>query len=591
MAPKKHPYHAGNYAPIRTTLSFQPCSYEGSIPHELLGGQYVRNGSNPLQVDTSRNFHWFDGDGMLTGVFFERIAQTGVRPTFVNQYVRTDVHDAVARYPRLHHITPSVTTLISPTSTVFRVMMEVVRAMALIVASLWGLVARPIRRTSTANTNVLHHDGRVLATNETGPPMRVLLPSLRTVGWFTGSRAEGEPTDEKSQPYFGGPGVEGFFKEMTTAHPHVDPRTDEMFLYHATFLAPFVTYSIIPAERSANRTVRLNRPVPGFQSGKIMHDLGVSRKHTVMIDLPVSLDPFNLRHNRPVVKYDLHGQTRFGVFLRYEPEKIEWYTTGPCMIMHTVNTWDEETFNGTQVHLLLCRMNGVAPLYHMGDLEAPKATTPASPECRLYYYQFPPAKEFPKQITHQWALSAIPFEFPHVPHHLQMTQTRFVYGNSMRTGDFAKAFISNFKVDCLVKIDVAALLARGLFDPPAQVDGCVDKRSISEVLVSDDKDDPIKVFALPDEWYAQECSFIPRKDGKSEDDGWLVTYVFDESQLDDGGVAPEDSRSELWIIDAVGMKEVVGRVILPQRVPYGMHGNWFPEEQILGQRDIERFRK
>ncbi|RAH77698.1 9-cis-epoxycarotenoid dioxygenase [Aspergillus japonicus CBS 114.51] len=590
--PKRHPYHAGNYAPIHTTLKLRPCPSEGAIPEEFLGGQYVRNGSNPLQVDTSRGFHWFDGDGMLTGVFFERIAQApGVRPTFANQYVFTDVHDAVARYPRLHHVTPSVATLISPKSSVFLVLMEVVRAMSLIVASLWGLIARPIRRTSTANTSVVHHDGRVLATNETGPPMRVFLPSLKTVGWFTGSRAEGEPTDEKPHPDFGGPGVEGFFKEMTTAHPHVDPQTQEMFLFHATFLAPFVTYSIIPARSSFNQTLCLNQPIPGFQGGRIMHDFGVSRKHTVMIDLPVSLDPFNLCRNRPVVEYNWRGQTRFGVFPRYEPEKVEWYTTAPCMIMHTVNTWDEETFNGTRVHLLLCRMNSAAPLYHMGGLEAPNITIPESPECRLYYYQFPPNKESPKQISHQWALSAIPFEFPHVPHRLQMAPTRFVYGNSMRNGDFAEACISNFKVECLVKIDVAALLARGLADPPSQVDGCVDKRSVAEVLTCDDPNDPIKVFALPDGWYAQECSFVARKDGQSEDDGWLVTYVYDESQLDENGIAPEDSQSELWIIDAVDMKEVVARVLLPQRVPYGMHGNWFPEEQILGQREVERFRK
>lgn len=51
--------------------------------------------------------------------------------------------------------------------------------------------------------------------------MRVLLPSLKTVGWFTGSRAEGESKwahGSVYEPYFGGKGIEGFYKEMTTAH-------------------------------------------------------------------------------------------------------------------------------------------------------------------------------------------------------------------------------------------------------------------------------------------------------------------------------------------------------------------------------------
>ena len=160
----------------------------------------------------------------------------------------------------------------------------------------------------------------------------------------------------------------------------------------------------------------------------------------------------------------------------------------------------------------------------------------------------------------------------------------------MRKGNFAATHISAFKIDCLVKMDVEQLLSRGKTERLSPVDGCVDERSIDEVLASDNPDDPIKVFVFPTGWYAQECSFVQRKDGKHEDDGWLVTYVFNESQLDEIGEAPPDARSELWVIDAVGMREVVCRVVLPQRVPYGMHGNWFSEEQIVNQRDVETFR-
>ena len=75
-----------------------------------------------------------------------------------------------------------------------------------------------------------------------------------------------------------------------------------------------------------------------------------------------------------------------------------------------------------------------------------------------------------------------------------------------------------------------------------------------------------------------------------EDDGWLVTYVFDESQLNENDEVSEDSKSELWIIDAIGMEGVVAKVILPQRVPYGMHGNWFPQDEIINQRDYSDIR-
>jgi Retinal pigment epithelial membrane protein len=69
-----------------------------------------------------------------------------------------------------------------------------------------------------------------------------------------------------------------------------------------------------------------------------------------------------------------------------------------------------------------------------------------------------------------------------------------------------------------------------------------------------------------------------------------LLYVFNEAQLDKSGECRPDARSELWIVDAKNMKTVMGKVVLPQRVPYGLHGNWFSEKQILHQRPVETIR-
>jgi hypothetical protein len=68
-------------------------------------------------------------------------------------------------------------------------------------------------------------------------------------------------------------------------------------------------------------------------------------------------------------------------------------------------------------------------------------------------------------------------------------------------------------------------------------------------------------------------------------------YVFDESQLLEDGSAPASARSELWIIDARSMQNVVARVYLPQQVPYGLHGTFFSRAQIAAQRPREGIRK
>jgi carotenoid cleavage dioxygenase-like enzyme len=123
------------------------------------------------------------------------------------------------------------------------------------------------------------------------------------------------------------------------------------------------------------------------------------------------------------------------------------------------------------------------------------------------------------------------------------------------------------------------------------VTGCVDNRSISECAASHDEHDPVSVFPKPKGWYAQEARFVPRRGAETEDDGWLLSYVFDESQLDDDGNCRPKAVSELWVIDAKGMKEVVAKIKLPQRVPYGLHGDWFSEECIEGQRGFDQLRR
>ena len=64
---------------------------------------------------------------------------------------------------------------------------------------------------------------------------------------------------------------------------------------------------------------------------------------------------------------------------------------------------------------------------------------------------------------------------------------------------------------------------------------------------------------------AGEPVFVSRPDATAEDDGWLVTYVHDGN----------DDSAEFVVLDAQDLSRgYVARVKLPQRVPFGFHGNW-----------------
>ena len=68
-----------------------------------------------------------------------------------------------------------------------------------------------------------------------------------------------------------------------------------------------------------------------------------------------------------------------------------------------------------------------------------------------------------------------------------------------------------------------------------------------------------------------EPVFVSRPSPTAEDDGWLITFVHDVA----------NDAAELVVLDAQDFgRGAVARVLLPQRVPYGFHGNWVSDRSV-----------
>ena len=64
-----------------------------------------------------------------------------------------------------------------------------------------------------------------------------------------------------------------------------------------------------------------------------------------------------------------------------------------------------------------------------------------------------------------------------------------------------------------------------------------------------------------------EAIFVPTTDGTAEDEGWLLSMVYNRV----------DKLSELVILEAQDLsKGPIAKVIMPRRVPFGFHGTWAP---------------
>ena len=66
----------------------------------------------------------------------------------------------------------------------------------------------------------------------------------------------------------------------------------------------------------------------------------------------------------------------------------------------------------------------------------------------------------------------------------------------------------------------------------------------------------------------QEMIFVPRTADAAEDDGWCMSYVHD---------ANTDTADVVILAAQDFTGDPVATIHLPQRVPYGFHGNWIPE--------------
>lgn len=70
---------------------------------------------------------------------------------------------------------------------------------------------------------------------------------------------------------------------------------------------------------------------------------------------------------------------------------------------------------------------------------------------------------------------------------------------------------------------------------------------------------------------AGEAVFVPKAKSDAEDDGWLLALIHDLSR----------ERTDFVVMDASDLdRGYVARIELPQRVPFGFHGNWISDTSV-----------
>jgi carotenoid cleavage dioxygenase len=457
-------YLTDNFAPVKQEMTANDLPVIGELPKEL-SGMFLRIGPNPQFPPVGRH-HWFDGDGMIHGVQINN-----GKAAYRNRYVRTKgftIEQAEGRaiWPGLLNLP----RLDLPQGMLFK---------------------------NPANTAMVWHAHRLLALWDMGEPYEVEFPSLETVGSYT---------------------FDGGLTSAFTAHPKVDPVTGEMvFICMSPLMRPYLKYGVVSAEGKIVHNVSINLP-----NATIMHDFAITEHYTILVDIPVALQPGKLLRGESPIVFDAERPTRFGILPRYgDNSTVVWFTVPGFALFHTINAYEQ----GDEVLIFASRMDSTfffVPHYNDGVLVD---IDPAFESMQLVCWRLNIATG---TVQEEVLEDYVPSDYPQI--------NNSYLGRRMRYGYFARGDLDKL--------------------PKPLLNG----------LIKYDFENHSSVT----HYYGQgrfggEGVFAPRPNATAEDDGWLLTYVYDT----------ELERSELLVIDAQDMtSDPVARVLLPQRVPYGFHALW-----------------
>ena len=295
--PKNNPFLLNNFAPVAEEVVEDNLRVVGKLPKEL-EGTYLRNGPNP-QFPPKGQYHWFDGDGMVHAV-----GLSNGKATYRNRFILSDgLKKERAAGKALY------AGLAAPPD---------------LKALMRGKLSELYK--NAGNTNLVRHNGELLALYEAGQPTRLKLPQLST----------------KGVENFG-----GGLKHNFTAHPKTDPKTGVMIAFGYQPVKPYVRFSLIDAEGKLEGPYSLDMP-----DAVMMHDFAVTERFIIFPAFPMTFSLTRAVQGGPMMMFEKELPSRFYLVDRKNLKaKPKLFEAASCFAFHAMNAWDE----GNTVTLVMCR--------------------------------------------------------------------------------------------------------------------------------------------------------------------------------------------------------------------------------------------
>jgi carotenoid cleavage dioxygenase len=303
----------------------------------------------------------------------------------------------------------------------------------------------------------------------------------------------------------------GMLTGSFTAHPKICPVTGELLAFGYGAFPPYLRYLRVSADGELVQTEEITVGGP-----TMMHDFNITEHYAIFMDLPAVFDLDRaLQGEMPITWSDTYP-ARLGVMPRTGTDAdVRWYDINPCYVFHPMNAYED----GTNIVLDVARLDHI---WRDSMMDFPM------PELWRFTIDTVTGRVREEQIDDR------PAEFPRVPDSRVGLPHRYGY-------------------------------MMGMPDNPNYEDPIHQRGSI---LKYDRVTGERREFDLGMGRTSGEPVFAAAADARNEDDGYLMTYVYDANA----------DASSFIIIDAATMDaEPVAEVTLP-RIPFGFHGSWVPAD-------------
>jgi carotenoid cleavage dioxygenase-like enzyme len=301
-----------------------------------------------------------------------------------------------------------------------------------------------------------------------------------------------------------------------TAHPKYDPSTGE--LHSMNYQWPDLIDHVNYTVVGGDGRVTKNLAIP-VNDMPMMHDMSLTDTYAIIYDLSVTVNFDVLAAGYPFpFKWDPDRSGRVGLLPRDgSADEIVWCDVDPCYVFHPLNAYD--TADG-KVVVDVCRYDDLM----VDDRNGPFREKPPT----LDRWVIDPVT---RRVT-ETRIDDMPQDFPRHNPRFGLKEHRFGYTSQIKPTEVNLHGVVN-------KFDLR--------------DGTVERHDFG--------------FGRG----GAEPVFVPKLDRSEEDAGWILTVVYD---------ATTDS-SELHVLDAEDITApAVAQISLPQRVPFGFHGNWVADASV-----------